>query len=83
MNLFEPFDGELEICPSGKTIQLRSKIPIPRCWIKISDPAGKIVFKKIEIDLAETTISLKGKSGFYHITLVTENRFATKMVFLE
>jgi hypothetical protein len=83
MKLFEPFDGEVEICPSGKTIQLRSNIPIPRCWIKVSNPAGKIVFKKIERDLAETTISLKVKGGFYDITLVTENTFATKTVFLE
>jgi hypothetical protein len=83
MNLFEPFDNELEICPSGKTIQLRSNIPIPRCWIKVSNPAGKIVFKKIEIDLTETTIPLNLKGGIYHITLVTENRFATKTVFLE
>jgi hypothetical protein len=83
MNLFEPFDGELEICTSGKTIHLRSNIPIPSCWIKVSDPDGKIVFKKIEIDLTETTISLKVKGGFYDITLVTENSFATKTVFLE
>jgi len=83
MNLFEPFDGELEICISGKTIHLKSKILIPSCWIKVSDPAGKIVFKTIERDLAETTISLKVKSGFYDITLVTEKSFATKMVFLE
>lgn len=82
MKLFEPFDGELEICSSGKNIQLKSKIPIPRCWIKVSDSTGKIVFKKIEIDLTETTISLNVKGGIYHVTLVTENRFATKEVFL-
>ena len=82
MNLFEPFDGEVEICTSGKTILLKSKIPIPRCWIKISEPAGKIVFKKIEKNLTETTIPLNLKGGFYHVTLVTETNFATKLVFL-
>jgi hypothetical protein len=35
------------------------------------------------IVLAETTISLKVKGGFYDVTLVTENRFATKNIFLE
>lgn len=83
MNLFEPFDGEVEICTSGKTIRLKSKIPIPSCWIKISDQEGKIVFKIVERDLSETTILLKVKSGFYDITLVTEKSFATRMVFLE
>jgi len=83
MKLFEPFDGELKICISGKTIWLKSKIPIPSCWIKISDPKGKIVFKIVERDLTETTISLKVKSGFYDVTLVTEKSFATTMVFLE
>ena len=83
MKLFEPFEGEVEICTSGKTIRLKSKIPIPGCWIKISDPNGKIVFKMVERDLTETTIPLKVKSGFYDVTLVTEKSFATKMVFLE
>ena len=83
MKLFEPFDDEVEICTSGKTIRLKSKIPIPGCWIKISDPAGKIGFKMVERDLTETTIPLKVKSGFYDVTLVTEKSFATKMVFLE
>lgn len=83
MNLFEPFDGEVEICTSGKTIRLKSKIPIPSCWIKISDQEGKIVFKIVERDLSETTIPLKVKSGFYDVTLVTEKSFATRMVFLE
>jgi len=83
MKLFEPFEGEVEICTSGKTIRLKSKIPIPGCWIKISDPKGKIVFKMVERDLTETTISLKVKSGFYDVTLVTEKSFATRMVFLE
>ena len=83
MNPFEPFDGEVEICTSGKTIRLKSKIPIPGCWIKISDPDGKIVFKKVERDLTETTIPLKVKGGFYQVTLVTEKNFATKMFFLE
>jgi len=83
MKLFEPFEGEVEICTSGKTIWLKSKIPIPRCWIKVSDPNGKIVFKTVERDLTETTISLKVKSGFYDVTLVTEKSFATRMVFLE
>lgn len=83
MKLFEPFDGEVEICTSGKTIRLKSKIPIPSCWIKISDADGKIVFKIVERDLSETTIPLKVKSGFYDVTLVTEKSFATKMVFLE
>jgi hypothetical protein len=83
MKLFEPFDDELEICSSGKKIQLKSKIPIPCCWIKVSDPTGKIVFKQIEKDLTDATISLKVKGGFYHVTLVTENRFALKTVFLE
>ena len=83
MNPFEPFDDVLEISASGKNIQLRSKITIPCCWIKVSDPAGKIVFKKIEKELTETTISLNVKSGFYDVTLVTENSFAKKMIFLE
>ena len=65
MNLFEPFDGGVEICTSGKAILLKSKIPIPRCWIKISNPAGKIVFKTIEKDLTETTIDVNLKGGFY------------------
>ena len=83
MKLFEPFDGEVEICTSGKTIRLKSKIPIPSCWIKLSDPDGKIVFKMVERDLTETTIPLKVKSGFYDVTLVTEKSFTTKTVFLE
>jgi hypothetical protein len=83
MKLFEPFAHEIEIYSSGKNIQLKSILPIPRCWIKVSDQAGKIVFKTIGIDLTETTISLKVKGGFYDITLVTENSFATKTVFLE
>lgn len=83
MNLFEPFDGEVEICTSGKTIRIKSKILIPSCWIKISDQEGKIVFKIVERDLSETTIPLKVKSGFYDVTLVTEKSFATRMVFLE
>ncbi len=58
MNLFETFDDGLEICLSGKTVQIKSKVSIPRCWIKISDTAGKIVFKKIEKELTETTIPL-------------------------
>ena len=83
MKLFEPFGGEVEICTSGKTIRLKSKIPIPVCWIKVSDQAGKIVFKMVERDLSETTIPLKVKGGFYDVTLVTEKSFATKRVFLE
>ena len=83
MKSFEPFDDELEICASGKNIHLRSKTPIPCCWIKVSDPTGKIVFKKIEKELTDTTISLKVKDGFYHVTLVTDKRFSTIMVFLE
>jgi hypothetical protein len=80
MNLF---DDVLEIRTSGKNIQLRSKIPIPRCWIKISDPAGKIVFKKIENDLTEKTIVLNLKSGVYDITIVTGKIFTASKVFLE
>ena len=83
MKPFEPFDDGLEICLSGKTVQLKSKVPIPVCWIKISDTGGKVVFKKIEKELTETTITLNVKAGFYHITLVNESRFATKMVYLE
>lgn len=83
MKLFEPFEGDVQICTSGKTIRLSSKIPIPRCWIKVSDPAGKIVFKMVEQDLTETTIPLNVKSGFYDVTLVSEKNFVTKMVFLE
>ncbi|MCX6303334.1 MAG: hypothetical protein NT040_00020 [Bacteroidetes bacterium] len=83
MKPFEPFDDELEICASGKTVQLKSTVPIPCCWIKVSDPAGKIVFKKIEKEFTNTTISLHVKSGFYDVTLVTENNFAKKMIFLE
>ena len=83
MKLFEPFEGEVEIYTSGKTVQLKSKIPIHCCWIKISDPDGKIVFKMVERNLTETTIPLKVKSGFYDVTLVTKNSFATKLVFLE
>ena len=79
----KPFDDVLEIRTSGKNIQLRSKIPIPRCWIKISDPAGKIVFKKIEHDLTEKTIVLNLKGGLYDITIVTEKYFTASKVFLE
>jgi hypothetical protein len=79
----KPFDDVLEICASGQNIQLRSKIRIPCCWIKVSDPAGKIVFKKIEKEFTNTTISLHVKSGFYDVTLVTENSFAQKVIFLE
>jgi hypothetical protein len=83
MNLFEPFDGGLEICPFGKTVQINSKVPIPRCWLKVSDAGGKIVFKKFEKDFTETTIPLDVKAGYYDVTLVTENSFATKVLFLE
>ena len=83
MKAFEPFDGVVEIFTFGKTILLKSKIPIPRCWIKVSDPTGKIVFKRIENNLTETTIPLNFKGGFYDVTIVTEKSFATKMVFLE
>ena len=83
MKLFDPIGDELEICAVGKNIHLKSKIPIARCWIKVSDPAGKIIFKKIEKDLTDTTISLNVKTGCYHVTLVTENRFATKTVLLK
>ena len=83
MRLFESFDDELEISTSGKSIQLTSKIPIPCCWINVSDPIGKIVYKKIEKDLTETTISLNVKAGIYHVTIVTGKSFATKMIFLE
>lgn len=83
MKLFEPFDDGLEICLSVKTVQLKSKMPIPRCWIKVTDAAGKIVFKKIEKDLTETTLPLDVKAGYYHVTLVTENSFVTIMIYLE
>ncbi len=83
MKPFEPLDGEVEICAFGKTILLKSKIPVPRCWIKVSDPAGKILFKKIVNDLTETTIQLNLEGGFYDVTVVTEKSFAMKMVFLE
>jgi hypothetical protein len=83
MKPFEPFDPELNICATGKTIQLKSIIPIPRCWIKISDQAGKIVFKTIAQDLSEATIPLNVKGGLYDVTLVTEKSIATKTVFLE
>ncbi|MEI6436474.1 MAG: hypothetical protein WCP32_16730 [Bacteroidota bacterium] len=83
MNPFEPLAHEIEICASGNTILLKSKIPIPRCWIKVSDSAGKIVFKKIEEDLTETTISLNDEGGIYQVTLITEKNFATKTVFME
>jgi hypothetical protein len=83
MKSIGPFDNELEIFASGKNIQLRSKTPIPCCWIKVSDPAGKIVFKKIEKQFTDITIPLNVKDGFYHVTLVTEKSIATKMVFLE
>ncbi len=82
MQLFEPFDDELEICSSGKNILLKSKIPIPRCWIKVCDKIGKIVFKKIEKDLSELNISLKVEGGIYAVTIVTENQFTTKTVLL-
>ena len=80
---FEPFGDELQICPSGKTVLLKSNVPIPVCWIKVSDTAGKMVFKTIEKELTKTTIPLDVKAGFYHVTLVTEYSFATKMVYLE
>ena len=83
MKLFEPFDDGLEICPSGKTVHIKCKVPIPVCWIKVSDAAGKIVFKKIETDLTETQMSLDVKAGFYQVTLVTGNSFVTKMIYLE
>ncbi len=83
MNPFEPFDDKIEICASGKTVQLKSTVPIPCCWIKVSDSAGKIVFKKIENNLTESTIPLDVKVGFYHVTLVTENSFATKLIYLK
>lgn len=83
MKLFEPFDDEPEVCASGKNIMIKCKIPIPRCWIKVSDMSGKIVFKTIEHDLTETTISLKANWGTYHVTMVTENRFTTKTVLLK
>lgn len=83
MNLFEPFDGEIEICTSGKTILLKSIIPLPRCWIKISDTNGKIVFKKIEKDLTGLEISLNVTGGIYEVTIVSENRVAAKTVLLK
>lgn len=83
MKPFEPFDGVVEICSVGKTILLKSKIPIPRCWIKVSDATGKIVFKKIENDLTEKTIVLNLKGGLYDITIVTENYFTARKVFME
>ena len=83
MELFEPFDDELKICSSGKRIQLKSKIPIPCCWIKICDTIGKIVFKKIEKDLTELEISLIVAGGIYEVTIVSENRFTTKTVLLK
>ncbi len=83
MKLFEPFAHEIEIYSSGKNIQFKSIMSIPLCWIKISDPAGKIVFKKIEKDLTETIIPLNVKDGFYDVTIITKKCFATKMVFLE
>jgi len=82
MELFEPFDDELEICTSGKSIQLKSKIPIPCCWIKVSNTSGKIVFKKIEKDLTELEISLKVTEGIYEVTIVSENRFTSKTILL-
>jgi hypothetical protein len=82
MRLFEPFDDELEICSSGKNIFLKSIIPIPRCWIKVSNTIGKIVFKKIEKDLTDLNISLIVEGGIYTVTIVSENRFTTKTVLL-
>jgi len=82
-NLFEPFGDGLEICPSGKRVLLKSNVPIPVCWIKVSDAAGKIIFKTIEKELTETTIPLHVKAGYYDVTLVTENSFASKMIYLE
>ena len=82
MELFEPFDDGIEICSSGKNILLKSKIPIPRCWIKVSNTIGKIVFKKIEKDLTDLNISLKIEGGIYEVTIVSENRFTTKTVLL-
>ena len=83
MNLFEPFDGEIVICTSGKTILLKSIIPLPRCWIKISDTNGLIVFKKIEKDLTGLEISLNVTGGIYEVTIVSETRFAAKTVLLK
>ncbi len=82
MQLFEPFDDELEICSSGRNILLKSKISIPRCWIKVCDTIGEIVFKKIEKDLTELNISLNVTGGLYAITIVTENQFTSKTVLL-
>jgi hypothetical protein len=83
MKPFEPFDDGLEISLSDKTVQLKSKVPIPCCWIKVSDAAGKIIFKTIEKEMTETTIPLEVKAGFYYVTLVAKNSFATKMIYLE
>ena len=82
IQLFEPFEDELEICSSGKNILLKSKIPIPRCWIKVCDTIGKIVFKKIMNEMTELKISLNVIGGIYEVTIVSENRFTTKTVFL-
>ena len=82
MQLFEPFDDELEICSSGKIILLKSKIPIPRCWIKVSNTIGKIVFKKIMNEMTELKISLNVIGGIYEVTIVTEKRFTSKTVLL-
>ena len=82
MELFEPFDDGIEICSSGKNILLKSKIPIPRCWIKVSNTIGKIVFKKIMNEMTELKISLNVIGGIYEVTIVTEKRFTSKTVLL-
>jgi hypothetical protein len=82
MQLFEPFDDGIEICSSGKNILLKSKIPIPRCWIKVSNTIGKIVFKKIMNEMTELKISLNVIGGIYEVTIVTEKRFTSKTVLL-
>ena len=83
MKLFEPFDDGLEICPSGKTVQIKNKVPIPVCWIKVSDAAGKIIFKKIEKDLTGLEISLNVAGGIYEVTIVSETRVTAKTVLLK
>jgi len=73
---------DLKFALPAKRYSSKAKCPIPRCWIKVCDKIGKIVFKKNEKDLTELNISLNVTGGLYAVTIVTENRFTTKTVLL-
>jgi hypothetical protein len=73
---------DLKFAFPAKRYSSKAKCPIPRCWIKVCDTIGEIVFKKNEKDLTELNISLNVTGGLFAVTIVTENRFTTKTVLL-